>query len=61
MNLTKTISIVLISSVVTGVATHGQATRVAPAVREAVPAVLELLTQYPIVALSEGPHNNQKT
>ena len=29
-------------------------------VRDAVPALLDLFEQYPIVALSEGPHNNQK-
>jgi len=67
MNLTKTTVIVLHCSAVTcvgavllSVAAHGQSTRVAPAPREAVPAVLDLFEQYSIVALSEGPHNNQK-
>ena len=31
-----------------------------PIVGDAVPAVLDLFDQYSIVALSEGPHNNQK-
>jgi hypothetical protein len=31
-----------------------------PTVRDAVPALLDMFEQYPIVALSEGPHNNQK-
>jgi hypothetical protein len=67
MNLTKTTAIVLLCSAVTcagavlrSIAAHGQSTRVAPALREAVPAVLDLFEQYSIVALSEGPHNNQK-
>jgi hypothetical protein len=37
-----------------------QSTRVPPVAREAVPAVLDLFDQYSIVALSEGPHNNQR-
>jgi hypothetical protein len=41
-------------------AAHGQSVRVAPVPRAAVPAVLDLFEQYSIVALSEGPHNNQK-
>ena len=41
-------------------AAHGQSARVAPVVRDAVPAVLDQFEQYAIVALSEGPHNNQK-
>src|SRR5438045_254070 len=67
MNPTKTIAVVLLSSAVTCVAAvllpepaQGQSTRVAPAPRQAVPAVLDLFEQYSIVALSEGPHNNQK-
>jgi hypothetical protein len=67
MNLTKTIAIVLLCSagtlvgaVLLSVAAHGQSTRVGPVPREAVPAVLDLFEQYSIVALSEGPHNNQK-
>ena len=43
---------------------HGQVmelvTDTPPVVRDAVPAVLDLFAQYPIVAMSEGPHNNQK-
>jgi hypothetical protein len=42
------------------VATRAQSIRVAPVPRTAVSAVLDLFEQYPIVALSEGPHNNQK-
>ncbi len=49
-----------VSAVLLSVAAHGQSIRVAPSVREAVPAVLDLFEQYTIVALSEGPHNNQK-
>jgi hypothetical protein len=60
MKLMKAIAIVLVCSAVAGGAAHGQSTRVAPAPREAVPAVLDLFEQYSIVALSEGPHNNQK-
>jgi hypothetical protein len=60
MNLAKTITIVLLCSAVTCVGAHGQSTRAAPVPREAVPAVLDLFEQYSIVALSEGPHNNQK-
>ena len=48
------------SAALLSVAAHGEATRVAPTLREAVPAVLDLFEQYSIVALSEGPHNNQK-
>ena len=66
-NLTKTTAIVLfcsavicVGAVLLSVAAHGQSTRVAPAPREAVPAVLDLFEQYSIVALSEGDHNNQK-
>lgn len=58
MSLTKTIAIVLICML--SVAAHGQSARVAPVPREAVPAVLDLFEKYSIVALSEGPHNNQK-
>src|SRR5262245_53590811 len=67
MNLPKTIAIVSLCSAVgcltaalMSVPAHGQSPRVAPVVREAVPAVLDLFQQYSIVALSEGPHNNQK-
>jgi hypothetical protein len=35
-------------------------TNTPPVVRDAVPAVLDLFEQYSLVALSEGPHNNQK-
>jgi len=55
MNLAKATAIVLLCA-----AAHGQSTRVAPVPRDAVPAVLDLFKQYSIVALSEGPHNNQK-
>jgi hypothetical protein len=48
------------AAILAPVALHGQTTRVAPVVREAIPAVLDLFGQYTIVALSEGPHNNQK-
>jgi hypothetical protein len=60
MNLSRTIAIVVLCTAVMCVAAHGQSTRVAPVPREAVSAVLDLFEQYPIVALSEGPHNNQK-
>src|SRR5215510_7200719 len=67
VNLTETTAIVLLYSAVTcvgsfllSVAAHAQSTRVVPAPREAVPAVLDLFEQYSIVALDEGPHNNQK-
>ena len=65
MNLTKTIAlcftaITCVGAVILADAAHGQSTDVAAAVREAVPAVLDLFQQYSIVALSEGPHNNQK-
>ena len=56
----KAFAIVLLCSAVTCIAGRGQSTRVAPVPRAAVPAVLELFEQYSIVALSEGPHNNQK-
>jgi hypothetical protein len=59
MNLTRARTKVLLCSALTCIA-HGQSTRVAPVVREAVPAVLDLFEQYSIVALSEGDHNNQK-
>src|SRR5262245_45987904 len=43
---------------------HGQVIELVtdrpPLVRDAVPAVLDLFEQYSIVAMSEGPHNNQK-
>jgi len=61
MNLTKAIAIVfLCSAVLVSATAHGQSARVAPTPREAVPALLDLFEQYSIVALSEGPHNNQK-
>src|SRR6266480_486380 len=67
MTLRKTTGILLMytaaacaGAVLLTVAAHGQSTRVAPAPREAVPAVIDLFEQYSIVALSEGPHNNQK-
>ena len=67
MNFTKTIALALLCSAVAlvgavllSVAAQGQSTRAAPAPREAVSAVLDLFEQYSIVALSEGPHNNQK-
>jgi hypothetical protein len=40
--------------------TAQQSVGVAPVPRAAVPAVLDLFERYSIVALSEGPHNNQK-
>jgi uncharacterized protein (TIGR03435 family) len=53
-----------VAAVLLSAPAHGQVidlvTDVAPVVREAVPAVLDLFEQYSIVALSEGPHNNQK-
>jgi hypothetical protein len=58
MSLSKTITIALLWSALASSAAHGQST--APVVREAVPAVLDLFERYSIVALSEGPHNNQK-
>src|SRR5262245_1107943 len=39
---------------------YAHSKRVVPAPREAVSAVIDLFEQYSIVALSEGPHNNQK-
>jgi len=67
MNLTKTMRSVslwragtCVGAVLLSVAAHGQSARVGPVPREAVPAVLDLFEQYSIVALSEGPHNNQK-
>jgi hypothetical protein len=47
-------------AVLLSIVAHGQSTRIAPAPREAVAAVLDLFERYSIVALSEGPHNNQK-
>jgi hypothetical protein len=63
---TETTAIVLLCSVLACVGSvqlsvaHAQSTRIAPAPRDAVPAVLDLFEQYAIVALDEGPHNNQK-
>src|SRR6476659_3161063 len=53
-------TITCVGAALLSVAAHGQSTRVAPVPREAVSAVLDLFKQYSIVALSEGPHNNQK-
>ncbi|MGH9238018.1 MAG: hypothetical protein ACRD3G_08250 [Vicinamibacterales bacterium] len=57
-------AVTCIAAFLLSVVAHGQTidlmTDAAPAVRDAVPAVLDLFEQYPIVALSEGPHNNQK-
>jgi hypothetical protein len=39
---------------------RAQSVRPAPVGKEAVSAILDLYQQYSIVALSEGPHNNQK-
>jgi hypothetical protein len=47
-------------AILLSVSAYGQSTRVAPVPRDAVPAVLDLFQQYSVVALSEGPHNNQK-
>src|SRR5438876_9648030 len=67
MKVRRTLAILLIcsaagcaSAALLSVAAHGQSTRVAPAPREAVPAVLDLFEQSSIVALSEGADNNQK-
>ena len=67
MNRTKTNAVVLrcsagtcLVAILLSVAAHGQSTRAAPAPREAVSAVLDLFEPYSVVALSEGPHNNQK-
>jgi hypothetical protein len=49
-----------VAAVLLSVGTWGQPTRVAPRLQEAVAAVLDLFEQHEIVALSEGPHNNQK-
>ena len=64
-NPTKTIAwcfaaVTCLGALILPGAAHEQSTAVAAAVREAVPAVLDLFQQYSIVALSEGPHNNQK-
>jgi hypothetical protein len=58
MSFSKAITIALLWSALASAVAHGQST--APVVRDAVPAVLDLFEQYSIVALSEGPHNNQK-
>jgi len=66
VTLTETTAIVFLCGAVTcvgsllSVGAYAQSTRVVPAPREAVPAVLDLFEQYSIVALDEGPHNNQK-
>src|SRR5690349_5517565 len=67
MNLTKRTAIALfpnavarIGVVLLSATAHAQSTRVAPTPREAVSEVLNLFERYSIVALSEGPHNNQK-
>jgi hypothetical protein len=52
--------ICIFSGAVKGQIVLQQSSRVAPAPREAVPSLLDLFEQYSVVALSEGPHNNQK-
>ena len=57
-------AVTCVAGALLSVIAHGQVTELVtdtpPVVRDAVPAVLDLFEQYSIVAMSEGPHNNQK-
>ena len=52
-------NIAFAGAILLAIAAHAQQARIAPQPRPAVSALLDQFEQYPIVALSEGPHTNQ--